>query len=362
MERVKYIINLVIVVLLLFSVAIVKDGRVAGVDINEFTTKASETVEEVPVATDSGNGVTVINTTSIGKDIIGYAGTTPLKIYIKGDVIQSVEFLPNDETPGFFRRLERKNLAKFWEGKTLSEALSSAPDVVTGATMSYDAVVQNVKRGASYASNTAEKVSNPFSNIELKEIIGLLVILLGAVITLKRVKSKRLLIAQMVLNVAVLGFWCGSFLSMSLFTSWASNGINLSMSLVTLSMLAIVVVMPLLKRKGSYCHIHCPMGSAQELMGLIPVKKLHIKPSITKVLNSLRYYILLALLFVMWLGVGFEIMDYEIFPAFIVSSASTVILVMAAILLLLSIFIPRPYCRFICPTGALITMSQKTKE
>ncbi|MFI3285411.1 MAG: 4Fe-4S binding protein [Rikenellaceae bacterium] len=63
----------------------------------------------------------------------------------------------------------------------------------------------------------------------------------------------------------------------------------------------------------------------------------------------------------MWLGVGFELMDYEIFSAFIISSASTAVLVMAALFLILSLFIQKPYCRFGCPTGALITMAQKTK-
>ena len=184
---------------------------------------------------------------------------------------------------------------------------------------------------------------------------------MGVVLTLLQSKNKILMNIQIVLNVVVLGFWCGSFLSLTTLTSWLSNGINLSMSVVSVAMLLIVIIMPLVGRKGSYCHIHCPMGSAQELLGKLPIRRIKINSDLAKFLNNLRYYILIALLFIMWLGVGFDLMNYEIFSAFIFESASNVVLIMAGIFLCLSLFIQRPYCRFICPTGALITMSQKTK-
>ena len=56
----------------------------------------------------------------------------------------------------------------------------------------------------------------------------------------------------------------------------------------------------------------------------------------------------------MLLGVGFEWMDYEPFTAFILSSAGVVVIVFAVVILLTSVFVPRPYCRFMCPTGTLL--------
>ena len=37
------------------------------------------------------NGVYVVNTTTLGKDVQGYAGTTPVKVYIKKNKVEKVE-------------------------------------------------------------------------------------------------------------------------------------------------------------------------------------------------------------------------------------------------------------------------------
>lgn len=57
-------------------------------------------------------------------------------------------------------------------------------------------------------------------------------------------------------------------------------------------------------------------------------------------------------------GVSFEWMDYEVFSAFIFRSAATVVIIMAVTFVLLAIFVPRPYCRFVCPTGTLLKLAE----
>ena len=95
------------------------------------------------------NGVYVVNTTEITKDVIGYNGTTPLKIYIKDDKIQKIEALPNEETPRFFDMVKTGLLNK-WNGMTVKQAVSANVDAVTGATYSSNAVKDNVKIGIQY--------------------------------------------------------------------------------------------------------------------------------------------------------------------------------------------------------------------
>ena len=63
----------------------------------------------------------MINTTSLCKDVSGYAGATPLAVYITDGRIDSVETLPNVETPRFFERA-RKALIHKWDGLTVAEA------------------------------------------------------------------------------------------------------------------------------------------------------------------------------------------------------------------------------------------------
>ena len=93
--------------------------------------------------------VTVINTTSLATDIEGYVGCTPVKVYIKGGKVLRVEALENEETPKYFDMVE-KGLMKKWNGMPVKTAEKCKVDVVTGATVSSEAVIENVRRGISY--------------------------------------------------------------------------------------------------------------------------------------------------------------------------------------------------------------------
>ena len=95
------------------------------------------------------DGVYIVNTTKLSADVQGYNGPTPLKVYIKDDKIQKIEALPNEETPGFFARVQQ-NLLNKWNGMTAKQAATAEVDAVSGATYSSNAVKKNVKLGASY--------------------------------------------------------------------------------------------------------------------------------------------------------------------------------------------------------------------
>ena len=95
------------------------------------------------------NGFDVVNTTTLAKNVSGYRGTTPLKIYIKKNKIERIEALKNRETPEYFQQVENAMFPK-WKGMTVKKALSSEVDCVTGATLSSRAVQENVKRGLEY--------------------------------------------------------------------------------------------------------------------------------------------------------------------------------------------------------------------
>jgi uncharacterized protein with FMN-binding domain len=97
------------------------------------------------------NGMTVINTTTLGKDVQGFLGTTPLKIYIQKNKVVKIEALKNQETPKYFVKV-KKNLLDKWNGKKVKEAKNMQVDAVTGATYSSNAVIENVKLGLEYYS------------------------------------------------------------------------------------------------------------------------------------------------------------------------------------------------------------------
>lgn len=98
------------------------------------------------------NGVYVINTTEIGKDIEGYQATTPLKVYIKKDKVEKIEFLKSQETPKYYAKV-KKALLNTWDGKKVKDAKTQNVDAVTGATYSSEAVIENVRLALDYYQN-----------------------------------------------------------------------------------------------------------------------------------------------------------------------------------------------------------------
>jgi len=95
------------------------------------------------------NGVYIVNTTTLGKDVIGYQSPTPLKVYIKSGKIQKIEFLANDETPKYWNAA-KSHLQNKWDGMTVKDAKTKEVDGRTGATYSSDAVKKNVKLAVEY--------------------------------------------------------------------------------------------------------------------------------------------------------------------------------------------------------------------
>ena len=107
----------------------------------------SQTTDD-PVMTKEKD-VTVINTTSLATDIEGYVGCTPVKVYIKAGKVLKVEALENEETPKYFDMVV-KGLMKKWNGLSVKTAEKQKVDVVTGATISSETVIENVRRGIGY--------------------------------------------------------------------------------------------------------------------------------------------------------------------------------------------------------------------
>lgn len=95
------------------------------------------------------DGTVVVNTTTLAADVKGYNGPVPLEIHIKKDRIVKIVTLTNSETKKYIDVVSKKLLPQ-WQGMKVSEALTADVDAVTGATMSSNAIKENVKRGLKY--------------------------------------------------------------------------------------------------------------------------------------------------------------------------------------------------------------------
>lgn len=98
----------------------------------------------------------VIYTGDIANKVIGYNGTTPLNITVKNGVIENIEVLPNQESPGYLKRAKDKVLPQYI-GKTVAEAKKLKPDIATGATYTSEALIKNIQMGLDKAKSTTAK-------------------------------------------------------------------------------------------------------------------------------------------------------------------------------------------------------------
>lgn len=360
------LLSLVVVMLVLSAAAILRDGRIFGHDLRQThaavvsVAQGSDTLEVQP------DGTFVVNTRVLAKDVQGYGGPVPLKIHIDKDGrLTAIEAEPNAESPSFFDRA--KELFSSWQGKTIDEAMAEDVDAVSGATFSSKAIIRNVQRGLAYAKQHgladggkgAQKESaerTVATGWTLGSIVALIAVLLGAVVPLFT-NNRRLHLVQLVVNVVVLGLWTGTFVSYTLFLRLFAGGVSLS-AIGTLAapllMLIVALLYPLAGRSGHYCAHVCPFGSAQELAGKLSRRKLRITPRMLRVLTALRNLLWGVLMALLLTGTCTAWIDYELFTAFIYSSASVWVIVLAMLFLVLSVWVPRPYCRFVCPTGALM--------
>lgn len=88
--------------------------------------------------------VQVIDTTPYTKDIYGYASTVPIKLYLKGGEIQKVELLPNSESPHRVKFIVEDGLLERWIGVKAKDVKSVKIDATVGATLTTDAIVENI--------------------------------------------------------------------------------------------------------------------------------------------------------------------------------------------------------------------------
>ncbi len=339
---------------LLAALAVVRNGSLFGKDAERFFSSGkSDTVEKQ----DSVSPIryigsqTIINTTDLGKDISGYGGPVPLEIYVTQGKIDSIVALSNSESPKFFGRLASSGLTRAWNGKTLQEAMTMEVDAVTGATYSSNAFIANVRAGAAFAEGS--KTANS-GHLSLVSIAVLIVILAGAVLPIF-IKKPAYRLVQQLLNVAVLGFWAGTFIDYAMMLNFFSGAPRMTLSFfITLILLVVGLIYPLFNKPNFYCTWICPFGSLQELTGKVCKKKWKISPSLIKVLDNFRQLLWVVLLTLLFIGWGTSWIDYEVFTAFIVESASWSILAVGGLFVVLSLFINRPFCRFVCPTGSLL--------
>ena len=312
----------------------------------------------------------VVNTSPFSDEVYGYNSITPLTIYLDRDnKIFEVEICENRESRGYLNKVVNSGYLDLWDGLTPKEAANHNVDAVSGCTFTSVAIEQSLQIRMQELSKQ-ESVFNLDWKLLARQICIFVVTILATICFFTK-KSKTLRIITLLLSMAVLGFWTNSLLSLALFYNWITNGISLAIQLPLLIIAALAILLPLFTKKSFYCQYLCPFGAAQEFVGGIRLnakgkKSSALSPQLS-VLSSqsmksiifnffavLRKVILLTLLIIVALGVGLDLSVVEPFPIFNYQSIGFGVAIFAGVILVASVFIKRPWCNYLCPTGTLL--------
>lgn len=319
------------------------------------TSPGASATEGPEVITHADDGTIIINTTGPGKNVTGYAGAVPLEIKVRDGKVAEIRVLENEETPSFLDRATA-HLFPQWIGKSLPEALSVKADACTGATYSSEAIIANVRLGLEACTANDTTVVTPDSPLSDPAWWCVIIVALAAAILPFFIHNRTYRFIQLALNVGVLGFWTGTFLSYTVLISLFSNAFRLSLLPVWL-LVVIAFILPLFGKGNRYCLWVCPLGSLQQIAGMAVPRKPKLPHRLVVTLGWMRRVLWGVLVALLWAGVGTEWIDYELFTAFMIGSAPTVTLCVAAAFILLSFIIDRPFCRFVCPMGCAIDLA-----
>jgi NosR/NirI family transcriptional regulator, nitrous oxide reductase regulator len=206
--------------------------------------------------------------------------------------------------------------------------------------------------------------STPPPRAELLEYLDLaaLVVALGLASYLAVTKhSRRGLFLLTLASLAWFGFWrqgcicpIGSIQNVTL----AVFSSNYAIPWTAAAIFTLPILFTLFFGR-TFCAAVCPLGAVQELVALRPV---NVPNWLDQTLGLLAYVDLgLAVTFAAT-GAAFVICRYDPFVGFFRLSAGVNMLILGACFLVVGIFIGRPYCRYLCPYGAILGWVSKVSK
>lgn len=316
----------------------------------------------------------ILQTSPEADQIVGYQGPTNAFIgfTLTGDVVGVAIGASYDNEPyvGYVR--EDRYFRRLLEGKTLSELATIDPieeqiEGVSGATMTSQAVVDGVIAAAAKAEQRRQQ--EELAATQPQEAAGgffpgwgTLAVIGGAlVIGLTRLRSSRWLrVVWQVVLIAYLGLINGDLLSQAMLVGWARSGVPWANAVGLVALTVAAFLVPIITKRNLYCHHVCPHGAAQHFVRGRLLKPLQLPRRWDAVLRTIPVLLLLVVVGVGMTQAPFSLVNIEPFDAYVWHIAGGATIAIAVIGLVASLFVPLAYCRYGCPTGALLEFVRRT--
>ena len=292
-----------------------------------------------------------------GTAVGGFGGNLRVVTGISPDgKIVGTELGENYESVGFIERVRDAGFFEKWNGRSVADAAAAEVDTVSGATMSTRAIKSMVALNLSKYSGTDFRKNSAGTGPLWLRIVVFLLLAYSLFAFFFPQKTSKFRIFHLIALAVILGFIGGYALSFESFKNCLASG---SIALIPAVILALAVIIPIFLGKNFYCTFVCPFGAMQELFGRIPLPKKELPAKFMKAAAVFKVLLLIVIYILMILKIVTDFTVIEPFSAFKFDAAALPALVIAALFLIVSLFINRPWCRLICPTGTLLNMFRK---
>jgi NosR/NirI family nitrous oxide reductase transcriptional regulator len=276
----------------------------------------------------------------------------------------------NEPYVGYVR--EDRYFLKLFNGKSLVELSqldlkAAGVEGVSGATMTSQAVAQGLVEATRRNLEEVRAIETAAERSRLKlsprDIGTIAVTLLGLVVGLTPLRGRRWVRgALLVVLVGYLGFVNGDLVSQALLAGWAQHGVPWRTMLGPGVLTAAALAVPLATRHNVYCTHLCPYGAAQQLLRKRLPWQMHLGTHWHRALSLLPGLILVWVVIVATVGLPCSLVDIEPFDAYVPTIAGWATLTIAVVGLVASAFVPMAYCRYGCPTGALLGYLRRNRR
>jgi predicted membrane-bound spermidine synthase/Na+-translocating ferredoxin:NAD+ oxidoreductase RnfG subunit len=322
----------------------------------------------------------IFETKQLSLPIIGYGGEFNLMLeVVKDGRLIDVSILESFETPFYLNRVQpwlKKLMGKTIFSSETNKRNINAVDAVSGSTMTSKAILNILEEaGHLFASNILKKTYKSSTRIKFHDFPNKLfyLIILALIITALAFRlfpnnptKAKLRTVFLVLVVVIAGYKLNAQYSLShvfsfIYGEWSA--------ITTISfLLATAIPITVLIFGNIYCGYLCPYGAFQELINdliMAFTKRLSrilnknisiqvIPPNIIyRYARTIKYLIFFLLCLIVVSGYSSVLKAGPLQSFFRFPTLFTIIL------LAVSIFIPRFWCRILCPMGAFLSLLTK---
>jgi NosR/NirI family transcriptional regulator, nitrous oxide reductase regulator len=313
----------------------------------------------------------ILRTSPAADRVIGYQGPTDAIIGFdaEGKVCGVAVLASFDNEPyvGYVR--DDAAFRGVYRGMTIEQVAGLDPgdmgvEGVSGATMTSQAVAEGLIRAArarrdaeasgGAAATLVGAVAASVRGIDGPQWGALGVIAAGIVTGFTRLRGTWF--GRLALPIAVLaylGFGAGALLSQAQVWGWAQAGIPRGAA-VLLALAVAAIALPVTTRRNIYCSHLCAHGAAQQLIVRLVKPKRSVPAALRPWLACLPWVLLAVAILTAALHLPLGLVDIEPFDAYLPTVAGVAALTIFGVSLAVSCVVPMAYCRYGCPTGALL--------